>query len=56
MVRQSLQQKAAESCGRSRCDENCINRKLGNMEICHICTAAYQHGYKNGYKAAKSSR
>lgn len=56
MARQSLEQRASESCGRSRCDENCINRRLGNMEICRICTAAYKHGYKNGYKAAKSSR
>lgn len=53
MPRLSLQKRAAQACGRSRCD-GCpnlfINGKHGDPHICDICMASYVKGYIKCHK------
>ena len=51
-----LDKKARLACGKSKCHDDCFNKKFGYNNICNVCMRAYINGYKAGYKAKKTKQ
>lgn len=56
-VKETLREKAKNSCGRSHCKMECPffnnDRPACSIEVALVCRRAYIEGYEKGYKAKR---